>query len=66
MMHVNQHRGHQGDDMGFKYTASGPLVRSSYKAGESSVSLCPCVCVSLCVHVSVCFYVCVCLCVCVV
>ncbi|KAK3788984.1 hypothetical protein RRG08_039592 [Elysia crispata] len=23
-----------GDKMGFKYTASGPLVRSSYKAGE--------------------------------
>ena len=24
----------QGDSMGFKYVASGPLVRSSYKAGE--------------------------------
>ena len=24
-----------GDKMGFSYTASGPLVRSSYKAGES-------------------------------
>lgn len=23
----------QGDKMGFKYTASGPLVRSSYRAG---------------------------------
>lgn len=23
-----------GEDMGFKYVASGPLVRSSYKAGE--------------------------------
>lgn len=23
-----------GDEMGFKYTAAGPLVRSSYKAGE--------------------------------
>jgi lipoic acid synthetase len=23
-----------GKDMGFKYVASGPLVRSSYKAGE--------------------------------
>ena len=23
-----------GDEMGFLYTASGPLVRSSYKAGE--------------------------------
>ncbi|GFN91488.1 lipoyl synthase, mitochondrial [Plakobranchus ocellatus] len=23
-----------GKKMGFKYTASGPLVRSSYKAGE--------------------------------
>jgi lipoic acid synthetase len=24
----------EGDAMGFKYVASGPLVRSSYKAGE--------------------------------
>jgi len=24
----------QGEKMGFKYVASGPLVRSSYKAGE--------------------------------
>jgi lipoic acid synthetase len=24
----------EGEDMGFKYVASGPLVRSSYKAGE--------------------------------
>lgn len=24
----------QADSMGFKYVASGPLVRSSYKAGE--------------------------------
>ena len=24
---------HKGDELGFKYTASGPLVRSSYKAG---------------------------------
>jgi len=23
-----------GEDLGFKYVASGPLVRSSYKAGE--------------------------------
>jgi len=23
-----------GEDMGFRYVASGPLVRSSYKAGE--------------------------------
>lgn len=23
-----------GDSLGFKYTASGPLVRSSYRAGE--------------------------------
>jgi lipoyl synthase len=23
-----------GDELGFKYTASGPLVRSSYRAGE--------------------------------
>ncbi len=23
-----------GEEMGFKYVASGPLVRSSYKAGE--------------------------------
>jgi lipoic acid synthetase len=23
-----------GEDMGFKYVASGPMVRSSYKAGE--------------------------------
>ena len=25
-----------GNDLGFLYTASGPLVRSSYKAGELS------------------------------
>jgi lipoic acid synthetase len=24
----------EGEKMGFKYIASGPLVRSSYKAGE--------------------------------
>ena len=24
----------EGEQMGFKYIASGPLVRSSYKAGE--------------------------------
>lgn len=24
----------RGEEMGFKYVASGPLVRSSYKAGE--------------------------------
>jgi lipoic acid synthetase len=24
----------EGERMGFKYVASGPLVRSSYKAGE--------------------------------
>ena len=23
-----------GEEMGFKYVASGPMVRSSYKAGE--------------------------------
>jgi len=28
----------QGLDMGFKYVASGPLVRSSYKAGEFFIS----------------------------
>lgn len=27
-----------GDKMGFMYTASGPLVRSSYKAGEFFIS----------------------------
>lgn len=27
-----------GNDMGFVYTASGPLVRSSYKAGEKHAS----------------------------
>ncbi|KAI8872585.1 mitochondrial Lipoyl synthase [Ramicandelaber brevisporus] len=27
-----------GNDLGFKYTASGPLVRSSYKAGEFFIS----------------------------
>lgn len=27
-----------GDKLGFKYTASGPLVRSSYKAGEFYIS----------------------------
>jgi len=26
--------GKKGEEMGFKYVASGPLVRSSYKAGE--------------------------------
>jgi len=25
-----------GDKLGFAYTASGPLVRSSYKAGQSN------------------------------
>jgi len=25
---------HEGERMGFKYVASGPLVRSSYRAGE--------------------------------
>ena len=25
---------HMGQELGFAYTASGPLVRSSYKAGE--------------------------------
>ena len=25
---------HKGNELGFLYTASGPLVRSSYKAGE--------------------------------
>lgn len=24
----------KGEEMGFKYVASGPMVRSSYKAGE--------------------------------
>ncbi|KAJ1967040.1 hypothetical protein IWQ62_002100, partial [Dispira parvispora] len=28
------HWAKMGDELGFKYTASGPLVRSSYKAGE--------------------------------
>ena len=27
-----------GEDMGFRYVASGPLVRSSYKAGEYFIS----------------------------
>jgi lipoyl synthase len=27
-----------GDKLGFLYTASGPLVRSSYKAGEFFIS----------------------------
>jgi lipoic acid synthetase len=27
-----------GEQLGFKYTASGPLVRSSYKAGEFFIS----------------------------
>lgn len=27
-----------GDELGFLYTASGPLVRSSYKAGEFFIS----------------------------
>ncbi|CAG8821482.1 28543_t:CDS:1, partial [Racocetra persica] len=27
-----------GDSLGFLYTASGPLVRSSYKAGEFFIS----------------------------
>jgi lipoic acid synthetase len=27
----------QGLSMGFKYVASGPLVRSSYKAGEAFI-----------------------------
>jgi lipoic acid synthetase len=27
-----------GTEMGFKYVASGPLVRSSYKAGEFFIS----------------------------
>uniref|UniRef100_A0A915K1N6 Lipoyl synthase n=1 Tax=Romanomermis culicivorax TaxID=13658 RepID=A0A915K1N6_ROMCU len=29
-----EHWKRTGDRMGFSYTASGPLVRSSYKAGE--------------------------------
>lgn len=29
-----------GNDMGFVYTASGPLVRSSYKAGEKHTPSC--------------------------
>ena len=28
----------EGEDMGFAYVASGPLVRSSYKAGEFFIS----------------------------
>ena len=28
----------QGNELGFLYTASGPLVRSSYKAGEFFIS----------------------------
>lgn len=31
-----------GNNMGFVYTASGPLVRSSYKAGEQTVSSLSC------------------------
>ena len=31
---VFDHYRQVGEDMGFKYVASGPLVRSSYKAGE--------------------------------
>lgn len=27
-----------GNELGFAYTASGPLVRSSYKAGESETA----------------------------
>lgn len=27
-----------GDELGFLYTASGPLVRSSYRAGEFFIS----------------------------
>lgn len=30
-----------GNDLGFVYTASGPLVRSSYKAGEKTPPLSP-------------------------
>lgn len=29
-----------GNEMGFVYTASGPLVRSSYKAGEEHIPPC--------------------------
>lgn len=29
-----KHWENRGNDLGFLYTASGPLVRSSYKAGE--------------------------------
>ena len=29
-----------GDELGFAYVASGPLVRSSYKAGEFSLKAC--------------------------
>lgn len=29
-----------GNEMGFVYTASGPLVRSSYKAGEKHTPSC--------------------------
>ncbi len=28
----------QAEELGFKYAASGPLVRSSYKAGEYYLS----------------------------
>ena len=31
---VFEHWAHEGEKMGFAYVASGPLVRSSYKAGE--------------------------------
>lgn len=31
-----------GNDLGFHYTASGPLVRSSYKAGKKNVYLSEC------------------------
>eukprot|EP00128_Syssomonas_multiformis_P017663 Colp12_sorted_trinity150504_noHs@8333 len=33
-----EHWGQVGKELGFKYTASGPLVRSSYKAGEFFIS----------------------------
>ena len=34
-----QHWEKVGEDLGFAYTASGPLVRSSYKAGKLFVHL---------------------------
>ena len=39
MVHPDEFEAHRlaGLEMGFKYVASGPLVRSSYKAGEAFI-----------------------------